>query len=121
MVPADGGYALRLTPAAAENGQTGSVRADFVSGKNAVKSLHVLSLQHGVTLDTRWKLEGFDPDVHRLIVEITLSKRPPDGFPARMLYVLGRTDGLKGPHTQILPLPADFGGTSLRSETGGRT
>ena len=129
MVPSDGGYALRLTPAAAGDGRPGSVRAEFVSGKNAVKSLHVLSLQHGVTLETRWKLDGFDPAVHRLIVEITLSKRPPDGLPARMLYVLGRTDGLGGPHTQILPLPADFGGerrfepsldVSADPEIGGR-
>ena len=110
MRPENGKYALTLTPEAGTEGGCGTLQADFVSGKNAVKSHHVLSLLHGVTLSTRWTITGFDPAVHRLIVRITLSRRPPDGVQAEMLYVLGSTEGLEGPHRQLLPLPSDFGG-----------
>lgn len=44
------------------------------------------------------------PTDSRLIFDITLSQRPPALQKAHMLYVLGSTQGLQGPHTQIIPL-----------------
>ena len=59
---------------------------------------HTAPLAAGVKLD-------FTPTADsRLIVDITLSQRPPECEKAHLLYVLGSTEGLEGPHTQIISL-----------------
>lgn len=40
----------------------------------------------------------------RLILDVTLSQRPPECEKAHILYVLGSTEGLEAPHTQIIRL-----------------
>ena len=40
----------------------------------------------------------------RLIFDVKLSQRPPELKNAHLLYVLGSTEGLEAPHTQIIPL-----------------
>ena len=64
---------------------------------------HTAPLAAGVTLALE-KLD-FTPTVDsRLILDITLSQRPPECEKAHLLYVLGSTEGLEGPHTQIISL-----------------
>jgi len=95
-------YALELSANSENNTEWTVSKSEFVSGKNFIKSRLVCSLLHDVTVKLKFDGEGLkNPDV-RVIVEITLSKRPPDGAYARMLYVWGDSEGLNAPHTQIL-------------------
>lgn len=64
---------------------------------------HTAPLAAGVTLALE-KLDFTPTADSRLIVDITLSQRPPECEKAHLLYVLGSTEGLEGVHTQIIPL-----------------
>lgn len=64
---------------------------------------HTAALLMGVCLNLNVTAEKINPD-SRLIFDIRLSQRPPSLKPAHLLYVVGSTDGLSAPHTQILPL-----------------
>lgn len=64
---------------------------------------HTAPLAANVTLSFD-ALEFTPAEDTRLIVDVTLSQRPPECVKAHLLYVLGSTEGLEAPHTQVLPL-----------------
>ena len=45
----------------------------------------------------------------RLVLDVKLSQRPPECTNGHILYVLGSTEGLEAPHTQIIPLDVHNG------------
>lgn len=64
---------------------------------------HTKSLAAEVTLNIR--LQDYDIDENsRIIFAIKLSQRPPELKNAYLLYVLGSTDGLETPYTQVISL-----------------
>ena len=69
---------------------------------------HTSPLAAGVTLEPELMTRTPSPDT-RLIFDVTLSQRPPECVKAHMLYVLGSTEGLEGPHTQVIPLDRPSG------------
>lgn len=90
---------LKLTLEAGEEGtwEEGSLR--FFS----IGSMHTRALAADVTLEI--DLPAFTPSPdQRLIFDVQLSQRPPDCQKAHLLYVLGSTQGLEAPHTQVIPL-----------------
>ena len=64
---------------------------------------HTAPLAAMVTLSFE-KLDFTPTEDTRLIVDVTLSQRPPECEKAHLLYVLGSTEGLEGAHVQVLPL-----------------
>lgn len=64
---------------------------------------HTSALAAGVTLSIDVEELSVSAD-SRLIFDVTLSQRPPECEKAHMLYVLGSTEGLEAPHTQVIPL-----------------
>ena len=76
-----------------------SAGVHFVSNRTR----HTASLLNGITLEMGLEAKGIS-DNARLIISVKLSQRPPECMPARILYVLGNTEELNTPHTQILPL-----------------
>lgn len=64
---------------------------------------HTAPLAANVTLSFD-ALDFIPTENTRLILDVTLSQRPPECVKAHLLYVLGSTDGLESPHTQVLPL-----------------
>ena len=64
---------------------------------------HTSSLAANVTLQLLLADFSASPDT-RLILDVTLSQRPPECEKAHLMYVLGSTEGLDGPHNQILPI-----------------
>ena len=66
-------------------------------------TLHSQPLAAGITLRIDLCDHNISPD-SRLIFDIKLSQRPPALCDAHILYVLGSTEGLAAPHTQVIPL-----------------
>lgn len=98
---------LRLSPLAEPDWHSGGI-AFFSTGTR-----HTAPLAAGVTLEIDLKDFDISPD-SRLIFDVTLSQRPPECEKAHMLYVLGCSEGLDAPHTQILPLKPESGNHILR-------
>ena len=71
----------------------------FVSSGN----LHTQPLAAGVMLQIDLCSQNISSD-SRLIFDVKLSQRPPELCNAHLLYVLGSTEGLAAPHTQVIPL-----------------
>lgn len=88
---------LRLSPKSGADWQ-GSGITFFSTGTR-----HTAPLAAGVTLEMDLVKLDLSPD-SRLIFDVTLSQRPPECEKAHLLYVLGSTEGLTSPHTQIISL-----------------
>ena len=71
-------------------------------------TLHAQPLAAGVTLQIDLCSHNISQD-SRLIFDIKLSQRPPELCNAHVLYVLGSTEGLAAPHTQVIPLSVQNG------------
>lgn len=69
---------------------------------------HMRSVLADVTLMLDFDLE-INGDA-RLILDVTMSQRPPDHQPAHLCYVIGNTDSIDMPHTAIIPLSVSMDG-----------
>ena len=95
---------LRLSFTATEDAQWQESGIYFVS--NGTR--HTSSLSAEVTLSLDLKEVSLDKD-SRLIFDVKLSQRPPECRNAHLLYVLGNTEELAEPHTQVIPVQISCG------------
>ena len=90
---------LSLSSKADESSKWQSAGIHFVSSRTR----HTHSLLMGIALSLELTKHTIPHD-SRLILDIKLSQRPPDYKNAHLIYVMGDTSNLHGPHTQIIPL-----------------
>lgn len=90
---------IKLTALSQYKDEWQSAGIHFISSRTR----HTHSLLMQVGLEFKLLNENICED-SRLIFDIRLSQRPPHCNPAHILYVLGSTDGLSAPNTQIIPL-----------------
>ena len=94
----------RLTLQASQDSAWQSSGIFFVS--NGTR--HTSSLAADVTLSIDVEERNITEN-SRLVLDVKLSQRPPECTNGHILYVLGSTEGLEAPHTQIIPLEMQNG------------
>ncbi len=90
---------IKLTALSQNTDEWQSAGIFFVSSRTR----HTHSLLMQVGLEFKLLDETICKD-SRLIFDVRLSQRPPHCNPAHLLYVIGSTEGLSAPNTQIIPL-----------------
>ena len=88
---------MKLMPSVTDDWQGGGITF------HSSGTRHTSPLAAMVTLSICLDSFTLSPD-SRLIFDVTLSQRPPECVKTHMLYVLGSTQGLEAPHTQLIPL-----------------